>query len=213
GVNGNMQSDIRWRWSTTPEDLYLAERARGDGPEAREPDPARDAAVLQPGDWPGFRGPDRDGAGRGVRLATDWAAGPPRLLWRHRVGRAWSSVAVVGERLYTQEQRGEFEAVVCLDAPTGREVWVHEDPARYLDGQSGVGPRATPTFADGRLYALGATGTLNCLDAATGARKWSRDITADAGTKVPTWGLCSSPLVVRGVVVVFAVGEAEKGLL
>src|SRR5262249_49103431 len=74
-------------------------------------------------------------------------------------------------------------------------------------------PRATPTFADGRLYTLGATGVLNCLDAATGERKWSRDVAAESGAALPKWGFASSPLVVQGVVVVFAGGEGPKGLL
>ena len=82
---------------------------------------------------------------------------------------------------------------------------------RFWEKVGGEGPRATPTFADGRIYALGATGILNCLDAVGGARKWSRDIAAEAGAKPPLWGFCSSPLVVDGVVVVFAGGD--KGLL
>jgi outer membrane protein assembly factor BamB len=105
------------------------------------------------------------------------------------------------------------EAVVCLDARTGAEIWSHQDAARFEDGQAGPGPRATPTFAGGRVYALGATGILNCLDAATGARKWSRNIAADAGAKAPLWGFSSSPLVVGSVVVVFAGGDGSKSLL
>jgi outer membrane protein assembly factor BamB len=120
---------------------------------------------------------------------------------------------VVGDRLFTQEQRGEAEAVVCLDVATGREVWAHQDAVRFWEGVSGAGPRATPTFADGRLYTLGGTGVLNCLDAATGERQWSRDVVAEAGAKVPMWGLANSPLVVDGLVVVFAGGENDKGLL
>jgi outer membrane protein assembly factor BamB len=209
GLNGDGQAIIRWRWTPSAEDRYRAELAQREAGEAT----GAGAVVLRPGDWPGFRGPDRDGVVRGVRVATDWQASPPRLLWRQRVGPGWSSLAVVGGRLFTQEQRGEAEAVVCLDAATGRELWVHQDAARFADGQAGPGPRATPTFAAGRLYALGATGILNCLDAGSGERKWSRDLVADAGARLPLWGFSSSPLVVRGVVVVFAEGNSEKNLL
>jgi outer membrane protein assembly factor BamB len=215
GLTGDLDPDVYWRWSRTAEDLYRAERTAAGGPAA-----APSAAVvpapapsLRPGDWPGFRGPERDGVVHGVRIATDWDTTPPRPLWRRRVGPAWSSVAVVGDRLYTQEQRGDAEAVVCLDAARGREVWAHEDAARFWDAQSGAGPRATPTFADGRVYALGGRGTLNCLDAATGERKWARDLIADSGAKVPIWGFSCSPLVEQGVVIVFAGGEGPKGLL
>src|SRR5262249_31353359 len=105
------------------------------------------------------------------------------------------------------------EAVVCLDAATGRTLWSHEDEVRHQDVQSGAGPRATPTFADGHIFSLGATGMLNCLDAATGERKWSRDIADDAGARVPMWGFSCSPLVVGKRVVVFAGGDGEKTLL
>ena len=94
-------------------------------------------------------------------------------------------------------------------------MWSHLDEVRHTDDQAGIGPRATPTFADGRLYTLGATGILNCLDAATGDLQWSHNIAAESGVKppLPVWGFASSPLVVKGLVVVFAGGEGDKGLL
>src|SRR5262249_43199138 len=155
-----------------------------------------------PGDWPEFRGSNRDGVVRGTAIATDWQAKPPQLLWRQRIGPAWSSVIVVSGRLYTQEQRGEKEAVVCYDALTGRELWVHNYIARFWETVSGAGPRATPTFALGRIYALGGTGILNCLDATTGQRQWSHDIASEAGVHAPQWGFSGSPLVTDGFVIV-----------
>jgi outer membrane protein assembly factor BamB len=214
GADGSLSVTFHFRWVTSAEDKYLAELAAGKhgGGQAAGASTA-EPVVLQPGDWPGFRGPDRDGRRTGVRIATDWKAHPPRLLWRHRVGPGWSSFAVVGGRLFTQEQRGADEAVVCYDAETGAVLWAHEDHARFHEEQSGPGPRATPTFHEGRLYTLGAAGRLNCLDAATGRALWSRDVAADAGAKVPQWGFASSPLVAQGVVSVFADGPAGKGVL
>jgi outer membrane protein assembly factor BamB len=209
GLDGDGQFEMRWRWTSTAEDRYLAKLANRGGPVAS----SREALTLRPDDWPGFRGPDRDGVVRGLRIGTDWDAAPPRLVWKQLVGPGWSSLAVVGDRLFTQEQRGPSEAVVCLDALTGRENWAHLDPIRFDEGIAGPGPRATPTFAAGHIYALGATGILNCLDATTGERKWSRDIASESGAALPKWGFVSSPLVVNGLVVVFAGGEGDKGLL
>jgi outer membrane protein assembly factor BamB len=209
---GDGQMVLHWRWSPTAEQLYLAERAQAGGAAPAAPTTTA-ALALGADDWPGFRGADRSGEVHGLTITTDWNAAAPRQVWRHRVGPGWSSVAVVGDRLFTQEQRDQAEAVVCYDAATGAEVWAHEDAARWNDGQAGPGPRATPTFADGRLYTLGATGMLNCLDAATGARHWSRDVTADAGAKPPVWGFSGSPLVAGGMVIVFAGGTGDKGLL
>jgi outer membrane protein assembly factor BamB len=205
-LRGNGQPDLRWRWTPAAGDRYVAEQPAdpgGDGP----------ALTLRPGDWPGFRGPERDAIVRGVKIATDWKTAPPDLLWRKPIGEGWSSLAVIGDRLFTQEQAGPVERVVCMDAATGQLLWAHEDTARHTDSQGGDGPRATPTFADGRIYTLGATGILNCLDAATGAAKWHRNIALDAGTKAPLWGFASSPLVVDGRVVVFAGGKGDKTLL
>src|SRR5262249_19075967 len=134
-------------------------------------------------------------------------------VWRHRVGPGWSSFAVVGNRLYTQEQRGQDEAVVCYDADTGNELWVHRDAARFSEVVAGPGPRATPTFHQGQLYAQGAAGRLKCLDAATGRVLWSRAVIADSGAKLPQWGFAASPLVVRGVVTVFAGAPGGKSVL
>src|SRR5262249_17312741 len=103
--------------------------------------------------------------------------------------------------------------VVCYDAATGKEIWAHEDAVRFWESVSGAGPRATPTFADGRIYALGAKGLLNCLDAATGKQYWSQDITTVAAAKAPMWGYSGSPLVVDGLVIVFAGGEGDQNLL
>jgi outer membrane protein assembly factor BamB len=213
GADGALRADTRWRWSAGAEDLFLAEKARRSAPRS-QPRPVADSPLIAaPGDWTEFRGPDRDGVIRGVTIAGDWDTAPPRQLWRQRVGPAWSSVLVIGDRLFTQEQRDQQEAVVCYRAATGEELWVHEDRARFWEAVSGAGPRATPTFADGRLYTLGATGILNCLDAATGKQYWSRDITALADSKPPLWGYSGSPLVTDGVVVVFAGGPGDRGLL
>jgi outer membrane protein assembly factor BamB len=211
GLRGSGKPDLNWRWTPMPEELAAAERAQ------HKSDPVNLSSSplqLQSGDWPGFRGPQRDGVVRGEKIAVDWQANLPNKLWRHRVGPGWSSFAVVGDRLFTQEQRGQDEAVVCLDAAKGWEIWSHLDAARFTDDQAGLGPRATPTFADGRLYTLGATGILNCLDAATGKRQWSHNIAEDAGgPRPPVWGYVCSPLVIRGLVVVYAGGEGDKGLL
>jgi outer membrane protein assembly factor BamB len=220
GLSGEQQTTVRWRWTPTAEELFLREREQSRAPSGSPSSATRgaigddaEAPTVQPGDWPRFRGPHGNAEVRGINLATNWDSTAPRLIWQQRVGPAWSSMAIVGKRLFTQEQRGEFETVVCLDSETGQEIWAHEDPERFWEPVSGAGPRATPAFADGRLFTLGATGLLNCLDALTGRRIWSRDVGQDAGAPVPQWAFCGSPLVAQGVVIVFAGGPGEKQLL
>jgi outer membrane protein assembly factor BamB len=213
GLNSELRPTVSWRWEPTAEERFLAGRADSPAPPADADAEPLPALALAPGDWPGFRGADRDGVIPGVALAPDWDNAPPRQLWRQRVGPAWSSVIVIGDRLYTQEQRGTVETVVCYDAATGKELWVHADPCRFEETVSSAGPRATPTFADGRIFTMGARGIVNCLDARTGKRFWSHDITADASVQVPMWGFSGSPLVVDDKVIVYAGGEGARGLL
>jgi outer membrane protein assembly factor BamB len=153
-------------------------------------------------DYPQFYGPGRDATLDGPRLARDWQARPPRELWRRPVGEGWSSFAVVGEAAVTQEQRGDDELVVRYELTTGRQVWVHADRAPFNTTVGGSGPRATPTIVDGRVYTLGATGILSCLDLASGRRLWRRDVLADNQAARPDWGMPSSPLLVGELVVV-----------
>ncbi len=201
GITGDHVAEFAWRWAKTPEERLVGQPA--DEPAAL---PAARAGAETGGDWPAFRGPERNGISRGVRIETDWSASPPVELWRRPIGPGWSSLAVRGSLLYTQEQRGDEEVVACYNVTTGEPVWQHRDAARFFESNGGAGPRATPALSDGRVYTLGATGILNALDAGTGAVVWSRNAASDINAKVPYWGFSSSPLVVDDVVIIAASG-------
>jgi len=214
GIDGSMQVKLSYRGTPTGEDKFLAEFRDRDAVASAESHAAQATLALGPGDWPCFRGPYRDSRLPGVSVRTDWSEEkPPRRLWRHRVGPGWSSFAVVGNRAFTQEQRGQSEVVICYDVGSGSPIWVHGDNERFEETIGGPGPRATPTFHEGRLYTQGAKGRLNCLDATSGEVIWSRDLVADSGAAVPNWGFSSSPLVARGLLSVFAGGPDGKSVM
>jgi outer membrane protein assembly factor BamB len=122
----------------------------------------------------------------------------------------------VGKHAITQEQRGPNELVVCYDLATGKIQWSHQDDVRWDPGGSGglggVGPRATPTVAGGRVYSVGATGTLNCLEAPTGKLLWSHDTLREENAVQVMWGRACSPIVVGDWIVV-SVGGSENSSL
>jgi len=206
GFDGSYWPEFRWRWQLTHEELLIAS-------DRSEPHEGTIGPIeLSETDWPEFRGPNRNSQVATSQVQTDWGSTPPKEKWRIPVGPAWSSFACVGGRLFTQEQRGESEAVLCYDAETGQELWRHAYGARFTEIVSGAGPRATPTFAGGWLYAMGAEATLTCLDAATGELIWQRDLVEEIGAEVPMWGFSGSPLVTHEVVIVYADGRDDIGL-
>src|SRR6185437_8293685 len=195
-----------WRWSKSSEERLLAETTNEPAQPAAAAvaTPATITAIASPSpspspqaskspaavaetraEWPGFRGPRRDGVVRGVRIVPDWSATPPVQMWHRPVGPGWSSFAVRGDFFYTQEQRGDNEVVACYKASTGEPVWTHRDAARFFESNGGAGPRATPTLSNNHVYTFGATGILNALDANTGTVLWTRNVSSDTNTKVP----------------------------
>ena len=215
GISGEGEPDLHWRWSKTPEQRLVAQTVNESRdvvrpePAALPPVPASapKEEVKPTAGWPGFRGPGRDGVIHGVSIATNWAAQPPVEIWRQPIGPGWSSFAVAGGLIYTQEQRGNDEIVSCHRLETGEPVWRHRDPVRFYESNAGPGPRATPTVHDGRVYTMGATGIVNALDAASGAVIWSRNAAKDTGKSVPDWGFTSSPAAIDDLVVVAAAGQ------
>jgi outer membrane protein assembly factor BamB len=214
--SGEMVPTFAFRFSSKL-DRRLARPETGDA--AGRKTLAEEIGMPTDRDFPQFLGPDRSEAVQHVRLARDWAAQPPRLCWRHEIGAGWSAFAVVHGHAVTMEQRGDLEMVTCYRVRTGQIEWGHVVAGRYDSLTGGVGPRSTPTLADGRVYALTAIGRLLCLDGATGDICWEKDLLQEYGVspeeeaaRLP-WGRAGSPLVVDDLVIVPAGGRKQRRLV
>ena len=213
GMWGHFALDSHWRWEESAEQQMMAQRESAPSSDLAEVSTDVITNWIEQSEWPRFRGVGGSSQQMGPAIATDWKAQPPEQVWKIAIGPGWSSFAVAGNLLFTQEQRIEHEAVVCYAADTGDEIWIQQIESRFDDPMGGPGPRATPTLADGGLYVQGANGQLQRLDPTTGDVIWSQDLREIAGREPPTWGFSSSPLVYRSTVVVHAGGEGTKGTL
>lgn len=198
-IGGNLTPIVSWRWTEPPVPADAAWASETQEPTRSITLPAQSG----PGDWAEFRGGNRDSRLSDVTFSTDWDSDPPKELWRRKVGLGWSSFTVIGAYLFTQEQRGQDEVVVCYEVATGNQMWASPISERF-DEAMGSGPRATPTFHEGSLYTMGATGIVQALNASNGETLWQRDLKKDTNAKIPVWGFSSSPLIVNDMVIVFA---------
>ena len=162
--------------------------------------------------WTNFRGPRRDGKYDEAGVSTNWPANGLRQLWKQPVGIGYASFVVADGKAYTIEQRRGQEVVAAYDINNGRELWTQKWSAEFKDS-TGDGPRATPTWDQGRIYALGATGELRALDANSGAVIWGKNILSDNAAKNLPWAMAAAPLVVDDKVVVLPGGPGGKSVV
>lgn len=156
-------------------------------------------------DWPNFRGPKHDGISPEKGFAKSWS-GSPKQLWEAPIGAAYSSFAVVKNRVFTCGTEKKQQVLLCLDADTGKVIWRTPIEKQWSDSM-GNGTRATPTVNDGRVYIMGAFGRVLCCDAKTGDMVWAKD-----HEKYPQWGYSASFLI-DGKMAIYAPGDKSGALL
>jgi outer membrane protein assembly factor BamB len=162
--------------------------------------------------WTNFRGPKLDGRYDETPIATSWPANGLTALWKQPVGVGHASFAIAEGKAYTIEQRRRQEVVAAYDVATGRELWTQAWNAEFSDS-TGDGPRATPTWDQGRVYALGATGELRCLEGNTGKVIWGKNILSENQASNLQWAQAASPLIVDDKVIVLPGGGGGKSVV
>lgn len=155
-------------------------------------------------DWPGWRGPNRDGVSLESGWNAHWPKSGPKILWKANVGMGFSCFAVRENRLYTMGHREGTDTVYSLDTQTGQPVWTYEYEAPLHEKGAEGGPTTTPSLGNGRVYTLSRTGYLLCLDATSGAKIWERNLTEEFDLEIPHYGFSGSPLVLENLLILDA---------
>jgi outer membrane protein assembly factor BamB len=168
------------------------------------------SSFAQAGDWPQWRGPNRDGISKETGLLKQWPKEGPPLVWKTKgAGGGYSSFAIANGRLFTMGLRGEREFIIAFDVANGKEAW-STPHGKAFHNDRGDGPRGTPTVDGERLYALGGSGDLSCLEASTGRIVWTMNVLQKFGGSNTNWGISESPLVIDEKVLVNAGGPGAS---
>lgn len=173
------------------------------------------AVDAKPGStyWTNFRGPLRDGHYQERPVLTAWPSGGLKPVWKQPIGGGYASFVIANGRAFTIEQRGGDEVATAYDLATGRELWVTTWTATFRETMGGDGPRATPTWHDGKVFVLGGTGEFRALDSRDGRTLWRTNILSDAGAANLQWGMAAAPLVVGTTVIVLPGGSRGQSVV
>ena len=168
-------------------------------------------AQSRDADWPQWRGPARSGAATSFVAPSTW---PDELTrqWSVEVGEGYATPILVGDQLFLFTREGDDEVMRAMLASTGAELWQTRYPAPFsfeaAADPHGPGPKATPTYADGRLFTLGIGGVVTAFSAETGRQLWQ----IPPSDAVPLYGTAVSPLVEDGLVIVHVGGHDDGAL-
>ncbi len=170
-------------------------------------------AVASEPEWGQWGGPRADFIADSKGIASAWPETGPKQIWSRDLGDGYSAILVEGDRLYTMYRADDKERVVCLNASDGKTVWEHaydSSPAEGHVDEFGRGPRSTPLIVGDRLYTIGVSGMMHCLDKNKGTSHWSHDLWGEFnGTKLPH-GYSSSPIYHEGHVMALVGGEGSS---
>ncbi|MBM3982899.1 MAG: polyvinylalcohol dehydrogenase [Planctomycetes bacterium] len=153
------------------------------------------AVTLSAADWPTFRGADRSGVSTEKGLLKAWPKDGPALAWKATsLGKGYSSVAIMGDKVYTLGDIADGCYLFAIDRANGKEKWKLK-----MTGTGGgggfEGPRCTPSTDGEFVYALSPGGELVCASAKDGSKKWAKSLKKDFGGSCGGWAYCESPLI------------------
>ena len=189
--------------------VVFALTVSGQSKKASTKVPAAPAGIA----WTQWGGPNRNFTTQATGLADSWPATGPKVLWKRTLGEGYSSLLVEGGTIYTLYGRPGEEVVLAADARTGKTQWEHATPVTFRSAyeEPGIGPHASGLIVGDRLFTVGVTGRLQCLDKKTGKVIWSHNLWLDLKGSRLDYGYASSPLAFRSTIIV-PVGGNDSAL-
>ena len=168
------------------------------------------AQMARGDDWPQWRGPNRDGVWRETGIVEKFRTGQIAHKWRVEIGSGYCGPTVAKGRVYVMDlliEPEHTERIHCFDEQTGKQVWSLAYACPYGRVQYPAGPRASVTIHEGKAYALGATGRIHVLDAASGKVLWQKNLEEQYAIRLPQWGISAAPLIHENLVVLHIGGQ------
>ncbi len=195
----------RFPWAAVVCTAAVLALTLGAGPAGPADSASKDA-------WTQWGGPGQTFVADGTGLAQSWPETGPPKLWSRELGDGYSAILAESGRLYTMYRHEKEEVVVCLDAQSGKTIWEQRYEAAPDEGhvhQFGDGPRSTPLIAGDRIYTIGVSGRMHCLNKESGEKIWAHDLWGkEFGGSVLNHGYSASPIAYRDMVFVLVGGEA-----
>lgn len=170
-------------------------------------------------EWNQFRGPHKNGALLEEKLADNWSVTTPKLVWKEKIGAAFSEIVVSGDKIYTMTSEktdsvSGLEFIVCLDTETGKEIWkTHVDSMFYDPDKFGDGSRATPAVDENTIFSFSARGNLTACSKKDGKISWQIDVKKEFGSKLPLRGYSSSPLLLNDMLIMEIGGTENRAFV
>src|SRR5262245_20603000 len=167
-------------------------------------------AIARGDDWPQWRGPNRDGVWRETGIVEKFATSQLPIKWRAEIASGYCGPTVANGRVYVMDlilEPVHTERIHCFDERTGQQLWSLAYECPYGRVLYPAGPRASVTIDNGKAYALGATGRLHVLDAASGKVLWEKNLDELYSIRLPRWGITAAPLIHESFVILHIGGQ------
>ncbi len=168
-------------------------------------------AQSSPNDWPGFLGPGRDSKSPQKHISKDWSDGKLRLVWQHKIGESYAAPSIAGKEVYLFDRVRNENVLKRLSSEDGKEIWRYSYETDYRDMYGyNNGPRCSPIIHGNQIIIYGSEGELHCLDRKSGEKIWSVDTAKKYGVVQNFFGVGSSPVVFKDLLICMVGGSPDE---